>query len=112
MRILSNMEKINVFINKREIYDLLNQEKYKNCMDKKYFEYIVSSGKIDYIDKYLKGSKNKQIVKSLVHQNKVVRVIDKLSVKVENGRYIGELENLEIDNIEVSEEIENKHTDQ
>lgn len=106
------MEKPNVFINKREIDDLFNQEKYKNCMDKKYFEYIVSSGKIDYIDKYLKSSKNKQIVESLVLKNKVVKVIDKLSVKVENGRYIGELENLEIDNIEVSEEIVNEHHNQ
>lgn len=106
------MEDLNVFIDKEEINKLFNEEKYKNCMDKKYFEYIVSNGKIEYIDKYLKNSKNKQIVESLVLKNKVVKVIDRLSVRVENKRYIGELENLEIYDIEVSKEIVDKYHNQ
>ena len=32
------MEKINVFIDKEEINRLYDEEKYRNCMDKKYFE--------------------------------------------------------------------------
>ena len=46
------MEKINVFIDKEKINRLYDEEKYRNCMDKKYFEYIVSTGKEDYIDQY------------------------------------------------------------
>ncbi len=106
------MEDLNVFIDKEEINKLFNEEKYKNCMDKKYFEYIVSNGKIEYIDKYLKNSKNKEIVESLVLKNKVVKVIDRLSVKVENKRYIGVLENLDIYDIEVSKEIVEKYHNQ
>lgn len=63
------MENLNVFVDKKEINELYNKEKYKNCMDKKYFEYIVSNGKIDYIDKYLGNSKNKNIVESLLLKN-------------------------------------------
>ena len=48
------MEEFNVFIDKAEIDKLFEEEKYKNCMDKKYFEYVVSNGKIEYIDKYLR----------------------------------------------------------
>ncbi|MBP9630563.1 MAG: hypothetical protein KBE03_08845 [Leptotrichiaceae bacterium] len=106
------MKNLNVFIDKEEINRLFNEEKYKNCMDKKYFEYIVSNGKIKYIDKYLKNSKNKEIVESLVLKNKVIKVIDRLSVKVENKRYIGVLENLDIYDIEVSKEIVEKYHDQ
>ncbi len=106
------MEDVNIFIDKEEINKLFEEEKYKNCMDKKYFEYIVSNGKIDYIDEYLKNSKNKGVIKSLVSKNKVVTVMDKLSVSSENKRYIGELESLEIYDIEVSEEIVEKYHDQ
>ena len=86
--------------------------KYRNCMDKKYFEYIVSNGKIGYIDKYLEYSKEKKLIEKLVFENKVIKVIDKLTVKVENKRYVGELENSAIDNIEVSSEIVEKYGDQ
>ena len=65
------MERLNVFIDKEKIDKLFNEEKYKNCMEKKYFEYVVSNGKIDYIDKYLKDSKNRKIIESLVFKNKV-----------------------------------------
>ncbi|MBP6282231.1 MAG: hypothetical protein KA384_09310 [Leptotrichiaceae bacterium] len=106
------MENLNVFVDKKEINELYNKEKYKNCMDKKYFEYIVSNGKIDYIDKYLGNSKNKNIVESLLLKNNTAMVIDKLSVTVEGKRYIGELENLEIDDIEVSEKIVEVYHDQ
>ncbi len=103
------MEDLNIFIDKKKIDDLFNQEKYKNCMDKKYFEYIVSKGKLKYIDKYLKYSKNRQIIESLVFKNKVLNVIDKLSVRLENQRFIGELESSGIDNIEISKEIVNDY---
>ncbi len=106
------MEGIEVFIDKEEINKLFEDEKYKNCMEKKYFEYIVSTGKIEYIDKYLKYSKNKNLIESMVFTNKVVKVIDKLSVKLEDQRYVGELENSGIYNIEVSEEIVKKYHDQ
>ena len=56
------MEKINVFIDKEKINRLYDEEKYRNCMDKKYFEYIVSTGKEDYIDQYLNISKHKKII--------------------------------------------------
>ena len=84
------MERLNVFIDKEKIDKLFNEEKYKNCMEKKYFEYVVSNGKIDYIDKYLKDSKNRKIIESLVFKNKVVTIIDRLSVRLEDKRYIGE----------------------
>ncbi len=103
------MEDLNVFVNKHEIDYLFEKEEYRNCMDKKYFEYIVSNGKIEYIDKYLKDSKNKTVVENLVFKNKAVKVIDKLLVKIENNRYVGMLENIGIDNIEVSKEIEAKY---
>ena len=104
------MERLNVFIDKEKIDKLFNEEKYKNCMEKKYFEYVVSNGKIDYIDKYLKDSKNRKIIESLVFKNKVVTIIDRLSVRLEDKRYIGELENSGIDDIEISKElIDNYH---
>lgn len=106
------MEESNVFIDKEEINKLFKEEKYKNCMDKKYFEYIVSNNKLEYIDKYLKNSKNKRIIESLVLKKKVIKVIDKLSVRVENKRYVGELENSKIYDIEVSKEIVDKYHDQ
>lgn len=106
------MEKLNVFIDKSEVDKLFAEEKYKNCMDKKYFEYIESIGKREYIDKYLENSKNKGIVESLVSKNKAIKVIDRLSVKRENHRFVGELENLGIYNIEVSKKIEDKYQDQ
>ena len=105
------MENINVFIDKEEINKLFDEEKYKNCMDKKYFEYIVSNNKIEYIDKYLKYSKDRRLIESLVFQNKVVLLIDKLTVRVENNGYTGELENSGIDNIRVSKEMVNKYHD-
>ena len=80
-------------------------------MDKKYFEYIVSNNKIEYIDKYLKYSKDRRLIESLVFQNKVVLLIDKLTVRVENNGYTGELENSGIDNIRVSKEMVNKYHD-
>ncbi len=106
------MEERNVFINKKEIDKLFEEEKYRNCMEKKYFEYIVSMGKIEYIDKYLKHSKNKKIIESMVFTNKVVKIIDKLSVKLENHKYVGELEGSGISNIEISQEIVKKCHDQ
>lgn len=106
------MERLNVFIDKEKIDKLFNEEKYKNCMEKKYFEYIVSNGKIDYIDKYLKYSNNRKIIESLVFKNKVVKVIDRLSVRLEDKRYIGELENSGIDDIEISKELVNNYHNQ
>ena len=103
------MEKPNVFIDKEEIDKKFNNVKYRNCMDKKYFEYIVSNGKIDHIDKYLEHSREKKLIEKLIFEEKVIKVIDKLTVKVENKRYIGELENSTIDNIEVSSEIVEKY---
>lgn len=106
------MEEFNVFIDKAEINKLFEEEKYKNCMDKKYFEYIVSNGKIEYIDEYLGYSKKRKMVESLVFQNKVIMVMDKLSAKLENNRYIGELESSGIDNIEVAKEVISQYHDQ
>jgi hypothetical protein len=63
------MERLNVFIDKEKIDKLFNEEKYKNCMEKKYFEYVVSNGKIDYIDKYLKDSKNRKIIERECKKN-------------------------------------------
>ena len=86
------MEKINVFIDKEEINRLYDEEKYRNCMDKKYFEYIVSTGKEDYIDQYLNISKHKKLIEKAVEDNKVVKVIDKLLIveKEKNKKkYIG-----------------------
>lgn len=108
------MEKINVFIDKEEINRLYDEEKYRNCMDKKYFEYIVSTGKEDYIDQYLNISKHKKLIEKAVEDNKVVKVIDKLLIveKEKNKkRYIGELENSGICDIEVSEDVINKYSD-
>ncbi len=106
------MEKVNMFVDKKRINELYNKEKYKNCMDKKYFEYIVSNGKIDYIDEYLKNSKNKNIVESLLMENNTAIVIDKLLVTVKDKKYIGELESLEIYDIEVSKEVVKEYNDQ
>ena len=96
------MEELKVFINKEEIDKLYNEEKYRNCMNKKYFEYIISTGKKDYIDKYLNDSKYKQLIERSVYENKVVKVMDKISVIQNKKRYIGELENSGLCNIEVS----------
>ena len=98
------MAKSNVFINKEDIDKKFNSVKYRNCMDKKYFEYIESNKKTEYIDKYLEHSKDKVLIEKLVFENKVIKVIDRLIVKVENKRYVGELENSLIDNIEISSE--------
>ena len=108
------MEKINVFIDKEEINRLYDEEKYRNCMDKKYFEYIVSTGKEDYIDQYLNISKHKKLIEKAVEDKKVVKVIDKLLIveKEKNKKkYIGELENSGICKIEVSEDVINKYSD-
>ena len=108
------MEKINVFIDKEKINRLYDEEKYRNCMDKKYFEYIVSTGKEDYIDQYLNISKHKKLIEKAVEDKKVVKVIDKLLIveKEKNKkRYIGELENSGICKIEVSEDVINKYSD-
>ncbi len=103
------MAKSNVFINKEDIDKKFNSVKYRNCMDKKYFEYIESNKKTEYIDKYLEYSKDKVLIEKLVFENKVIKVIDRLIVKVENKRYVGELENSLIDNIEISSEIISKY---
>ncbi len=103
------MAKSNVFINKEDIDKKFNSVKYRNCMDKKYFEYIESNEKTEYIDKYLEHSKDKVLIEKLVFENKVIKVIDRLIVKVENKRYVGELENSLIDNIEISSEIISKY---
>jgi predicted ATP-dependent Lon-type protease len=106
------MEELKVFINKEEIEKLYNEEKYRNCMDKKYFEYIISTGKKDYIDKYLNDSKYKQLIERSVAENKVVKVMDKISVVQNKKRYIGELENSGICNIEVSDDLVKKYPKQ
>lgn len=77
------MNKSNKFINKEEIDKLFNQKQYKNCVDKKYFEYLVANEKIEYIDEYLKKYKNRRIIESSVLENKIVKVMDKLIVKPE-----------------------------
>lgn len=106
------MNKSNKFINKEEIDKLFSQEKYKNCVDKKYFEYLVANEKIEYIDKYLKKYKNRRIIESSVLENKIVKVMDKLIVKPEGQKYIGELEKYGINKIEVSSEIVSKYCNQ
>ena len=106
------MEELKVFINKEEIDKLYNEEKYRNCMDKKYFEYIISTGKKDYIDKYLNDSKYKQLIERSVYENKVVKVMDKISVIQNKKRYIGELENSGLCNIEVSDDLVKKYPKQ
>ena len=103
------MEELSVFIDKEEINKLFEEEKYKNCMDKKYFEYIVSKGKIEYINKYLEQSKKKETIKDMIYKNKVVKVIDKLFIRLENQRYIGELENSGICDIEIFNELVSKY---
>ena len=103
------MEELSVFIDKEEINKLFEEEKYKNCMDKKYFEYIVSKGKIEYINKYLEQSKKKETIQDMIYKNKVVKVIDKLFIRLENQRYIGELENSGICDIEIFNELVSKY---
>ena len=103
------MEERNVFINKKEIDELFEEEKYRNCMEKKYFEYIVSMGKIEYIDKYLSYSKKKEEIRNSMDRKKVLMVIDKLFIKTDNQKDIGELEGSGIYNIEVSKEIIGKY---
>ena len=103
------MEELSVFIDKEEINKLFEEEKYKNCVDKKYFEYIVSKGKIEYINKYLEQSKKKETIKDMIYKNKVVKVIDKLFIRLENQRYIGELENSGICDIEIFNELVSKY---
>lgn len=106
------MNKSNKFINKEEIDKLFNQKQYKNCVDKKYFEYLVANEKIEYIDEYLKKYKNRRIIESSVLENKIVKVMDKLIVKPEGQKYIGELEKYGINKIEVSSEIVSKYCNQ